>query len=201
MTQFVLLGLSLGFTAGVSPGPMLVLVIRETIERGWRAGRLVALAPLLTDLPMIGLGLLVVGALPALLVAGLGAAGGLFVIWLGIESLRPPAVQVAQRQRGSLLRALITNWLNPHPWVFWLVVGAPLLLDGWRSGGPGWVGGFLAAFYALLVGSKLVLAALVARSRQFLQGAAYRRVLQLSSLLLIGLGMSLIVEAVRGLGG
>lgn len=199
MVQWLLLGLSLGFTAGISPGPMLVLVIRETIERGWRGGRLIAFAPLLSDIPMIGLALLVVGSLPSLVVSALGIVGGLFIIWMGIDSLRPASVQIEQNERGSLLRALITNWLNPHPWIFWIVVGAPLVVDGWRSGGLSWVVSFLAAFYLLLVGSKLVLAALVAQSRQFLQGTAYRRVLQLSSLLLIGLGVSLIVEALRGL--
>lgn len=44
MLSSLLLGISYGFTAGVSPGPMLGLVITQTLRRGWRAGNLVAFA-------------------------------------------------------------------------------------------------------------------------------------------------------------
>ncbi len=54
MTAFLLQGIVLGFAAGISPGPMLGLVISQTLRYGWRAGNLVALAPLFTDIPIIG---------------------------------------------------------------------------------------------------------------------------------------------------
>ena len=198
MLAFFLIGLGFGFTAGISPGPMLGLVIRETLEHGWRAGCIIALAPLLTDVPVIGLALLLIGAAPSWLVTGLGLIGGVFVIWLGIDTLRsaPPTLPFLPTTvlRGSLWRGLLTNWLNPHPWIFWITVGVPQLIMGWRQGGIGWPLLFLSGFYALLVGSKVLLASLVHGSRRWLHGAAYRWVLRGSGVLLIGLGVLLILQ-------
>jgi MFS family permease len=53
MITALLIGISYGFAAGVSAGPLLGLVITQTLQGGWRAGNLVALAPLLSDLPII----------------------------------------------------------------------------------------------------------------------------------------------------
>ncbi len=45
MEAYLIQGIVLGFVAGISPGPMLDLVINQTLHHGWRAGNLVALAP------------------------------------------------------------------------------------------------------------------------------------------------------------
>ncbi|NCD26558.1 MAG: hypothetical protein EOL86_13335, partial [Deltaproteobacteria bacterium] len=46
-------GLVLGLSAGLSPGPLLTLMLSETLRHGVRAGLLVAVAPLISDLPII----------------------------------------------------------------------------------------------------------------------------------------------------
>ena len=53
MFEFLLVGISLGLTSGMSPGPLLTLVISETLNHGLKAGIKVALAILITDIPMI----------------------------------------------------------------------------------------------------------------------------------------------------
>lgn len=197
MLEFLLKGLILGFTAGVLPGPMLGLVIRETLQHGRRAGQLVAIAPLLTDAPIIILALFVVGAIPVWATRTLGLVGGGFVVWMGIDALRTPvSTATTSGNFGSLGRAVVTNLLNPHPWLFWLPIGGPLLVQGWRNGSIGWVGPFLLGFYTLLVGSKVVLAEVVGRSRHFLQGRPYRWLIQASGILLIVLGALLVVEQI-----
>ncbi len=197
MLEFLLKGLILGFTAGISPGPLLAMTIRETLQHGRRAGQLVAIAPLITDAPIIALALLLVGVMPLWAARTLGLVGGGFVIWMGLDALRTQAVSDTPAAAfGSLRRAVVANLLNPNPWIFWLPVGGPLLVDAWRQGGALWVLLFLLGFYLLLVGNKLMLAELVSRSRRFLQGRAYRRVLQASGVLLIGLGILLIVEQI-----
>ncbi len=169
MIASLILGVSYGFAAGVSPGPMLGLVISQTLRRGWRAGNLVALAPLFSDLPIVALAVLLAGRLPRAGLGWLGVAGGLFVIYLGIESIRAARAVVGGDQadaadqsraaadpaRCVLWRAVATNLLNPHPYLFWATAGAPLLLQTSSDSGAGGAALFLAGFYALLVGSKL----------------------------------------------
>ena len=41
--RYVLLGLTLGLGSGISPGPLLALVISTTLARGFKAGARVAL--------------------------------------------------------------------------------------------------------------------------------------------------------------
>ena len=46
-------GTLFGLAAGFSPGPLTVLVIGETLRHGLRSGLQVAIAPVLTDIPVI----------------------------------------------------------------------------------------------------------------------------------------------------
>ena len=168
-----------GLSGGLSPGPLLALVVAETLARGRRAGLAVAAAPLLTDGPIIAAAVLLLGRIensePALGIVNL--AGGALLASYGIAGLKGgegSVEEVAAKTRvwGSLGKGVAVNLLNPSPYLFWLTVGAPMLL---RAYGAGWMtaAGFLVAFYIGLVGSKAVLAVLVARSRSVLRGSGY----------------------------
>lgn len=196
----VLLGLTLGFGAGIAPGPMLALVIRSALQSGFAAGARMACTPLLTDLPVIVVAALLAGGLPERALGALGVAGGLFVVRLGIDALRedptpeaaPPGSAAADLRRG-----IATNLLSPHPWLFWLTVGAPILADG----GAGEDAVFLVTFYALLVGAKAAIAGLVASQRDRLaRGRGYAIALRGSGVLLVATGILLLAEGVRTLG-
>ena len=76
----LLAGLSLGLGAGLAPGPLLALVVTSTLERGFGAGVRVAIAPLLTDAPIIGLTVAVVSSVSDSWLRGLAIAGGADVI-------------------------------------------------------------------------------------------------------------------------
>ena len=158
----LLLGLSLGLGAGLAPGPLLALVIRSTLQDGIAAGVRVAFSPLLTDVPIIVVAVLLAASLPEEALGVLGLAGGGFVIWLGVEALREEpapaeAAAGAAAPQRDLLRGALTNALSPHPWLFWITVGAPILAEGDVSDAVL----FLAAFYLLLIGTKVVLAVTV----------------------------------------
>ena len=201
MLAYLLQGIILGFAAGISPGPMLGLVISQTLRRGWRAGNLVALAPLISDAPIILLMVFVLGSLPALFLHGLSLVGGGFVIYLGIESLRSLKAEVTVdtqvSSRHVLLSAVATNFMNPHPYLFWATVGGTLLIQSFAVGGIVASTAFVVSLYALLVGTKLSIAFLLSRSQAWLKGRTYHMMLIGSGLLLIGLGLLLIWEGVQ----
>lgn len=200
----LLLGLTLGIGAGVAPGPLLAVVIRTTLKGGFGAGARVALGPLLTDVPIIVVAVVLASALPDQALAALGIAGGLFLLWLGLDALRdvPAPVEAAVGERvaigaaGSLRRGAVVNLLNPHPWVFWIAVGVPILGDGSVADGVL----FVVPFYVMLIGAKLVVAAALGAGRErLLRGAGYRRALRASGVLLLAAGVVLAVEGIRQL--
>jgi threonine/homoserine/homoserine lactone efflux protein len=187
---YLLSGLLLGLSAGLAPGPLLTLVVSETLRHGSRAGVRVALAPLITDLPIILLTLLMVNGLSRFqpILAGISGLGGLVLIRLGYDSLRTKGIDPEPGLRpptGTALgKGVAVNFLSPHPWLFWFSVGAPLLLKA-NSEGPLFALGFVAVFYLLLVGCKLLLAQLLGRYRALLTGPIYLWTMRLLGLLLI----------------
>lgn len=193
--ELTLLGSGLGLAAGLSPGPLLTLLIAVSIERGFPAGARVALAPLLTDAPIVVLSLLLLKDLPTSFLGALTLLGGLFVAHLGLRSLRQrdpaaPADETPSAAARDLWHGAVVNFLNPHPWIFWIGVGAPTLVSGWRLN-PLDAVGYLVGFYVCIVGSKILLAWLAAQGGQTLRGPWFSRTLRLCGALLLFLGVVL----------
>jgi threonine/homoserine/homoserine lactone efflux protein len=110
-------------------------------------------------------------------------------------ALAEAAAGAAAPQR-DLLRGALTNALSPHPWLFWVTVGAPILAGGDASDAIL----FLAAFYLLLIGTKVVLAVTIGAGRdRLMRGRGYAVLLRASALLLLATGVLLAVEGVRTL--
>jgi threonine/homoserine/homoserine lactone efflux protein len=193
MLSYLALGFSMGLSAGLSPGPLLTLVITASLRSGFRGGMAVALAPLVSDLPIILLSVFLNNSLPVSALRCVGTVGALVVIWLGIEALRAshhallpgdPGAQAAPQR--ELWRGALVNLLNPHPYLFWMTVGGPAVVSGWRIS-PWYTLAFLLSFYVLLIGSKVVVAWLVSRKAGSLSVTWYRRILAGCGLLLFGM--------------
>lgn len=192
------LGLSLGLSAGISPGPLLALVVTASLRSGLAGGLRVALAPLITDVPIITLSVLLLDLLPWEALRWVGTGGGLVVIWMGVGALRSAQAATLPGDSGALAdprqelwRGVVVNALNPHPYLFWATVGGPALVSGWRTS-PWNALAFLVPFYTLLVGSKIVIAWLVSRQAEGLSMTWYRRVLAGCGLLMLVMGALLI---------
>ena len=196
--DFFLLGLGLGLAGGIAPGPLHLLVLTTSMQRGLAAGARVAIAPLLSDLPIVTAGVLAAGTLPYGVVRAMAFGGGLFIVYLGIDALRWRSEEEAEVAAVvDLRRGFLTNLLNPHPWLFWLGVGGPLLRSAWEDSVASAVW-FLLAFYLLLVGTKVLLAVAASRGSRFVDSAWYRWMIYVAAAAFMGMGIWLIVAAVRG---
>ncbi len=197
--EMIGLGLTIGLAAGVSPGPLMVLVITQTLRSGWRAGLLTAGAPLLSDAVVIAGALLVLDALPARALPVLGVIGGLYVIWSGVDSWRSrgerPAAEAGAVVSSAQVvrRSTLVNLLSPHPWITWATVLGPLTL-GAIDRSPAAGAALIVGFYVSLVGAKAGIAVLVAGGRRRLTDNGYRQTMRVASVLLLVAGLALIVE-------
>jgi threonine/homoserine/homoserine lactone efflux protein len=197
------IGVALGLAAGVAAGPLLALVLGAALERGFRAGARVAAAPLLSDAPIVLLSVLVLEGVPDALVAACSIAGGAFVVYLGVSELRgaapAPRAEAPGAGRRDVLRAVWVNLLNPHPWLFWLGVGGPLLVRA-ADHSHAAAAAFLLGFYTVMVGTKVFLAAAVAAGRRrLLAGRGYAIALRGTASLMIAVGLLLAIEGLRAL--
>ena len=195
----LLFGISLGFVAGVSPGPLMTLVLSSSLRRGFRAGAMTAMAPLISDTPVIVLSLVALRQVPESFLTVLTLAGGGLIAFLGIRTLAEARTLTEEEETGvagsaDLLRAALVNFLNPHPWLFWITVGAPFLLQAWGEA-PWQAVAFLLSFTGLLVGIKVVIAWAAAHGRRFMNERWYRIVIGACGALLVGLGLLLAVRA------
>jgi threonine/homoserine/homoserine lactone efflux protein len=94
-----------------------------------------------------------------------------------------------------LWQGALVNILSPHPWLFWIAIGAPTLSRAWDAR-PVYAFTFLLGFYALLVGGKIAVALAVAGGRRFLTDSWYRRLLAATGLLLCLFGVLLLWQLV-----
>jgi threonine/homoserine/homoserine lactone efflux protein len=203
MIEYLGKGTLLGLGAGFAPGPLLVLVISETIRHGIREGIKVSAAPLLTDIPILLVSLFILSKLSAVdaLLGILSMAGAGFILYLGWEGLKvkPIHIDPSQTVSNALRKGVITNALNPHPYVFYMTVGGPILIRALdQSAASAMI--FFGTFLFFLVGSKVVLALVTERSRSFLKGPIYLWIMRGLGLGLIVFSLALVREGLKLLG-
>ena len=159
MWIYLLQGIGYGLAAASQPGPFQTYIISQTLTRGWKRTLPAALAPLVSDGPIILL--CCACAQPGTCVA---AAVSLYcrrIVYFisrlrhiqshGKTLTRKPTSQ-NPRSGQSVLKAALMNALNPNPYIFWTLVTGPILLKGWRETPVNGIG-FLAGFYITMIGS------------------------------------------------
>ena len=203
MKSLLISGMVLGLSAGLSPGPMLTLVISQTLRHGIREGVKVALAPLLTDTPIVLACLLFLSVFsdmrPALGVISM--FGGFYLFYLGLNSIRFKTVDLQEDvDPKSLKKGLMVNFLNPSPYMFWVSIGGPLVIKT-SSTSLVAAAAFVIPFYLLLVGSKIVVAIVSGRSRNLLKSRHYTIILRILGLVLTGFGVMFLKDGLRYLLG
>jgi len=202
MIASMVAGLVLGLSAGFSPGPLSFLLISQTLKHGTREGIKVSFAPLFSDAPIIVLTMLVLTQIAGsqTILGLLSIMGGMFLLYLAYESFRTSGIELGQRDAPqSLTKGVVVNLLNPNPYVFWLTVGAPMVVKAWAET-PAAAVGFIVSFYGCLVGSKLLLAVLVGKSRNWFMGKPYVYLMRVLGVLLALYALMLFKEGLGMLG-
>lgn len=162
MWIYILQGVGFGMAAASQPGPFQTYLISQSLINGWRRTLPAALAPLVSDGPIIALCVLVLSQVPAGMEKALYAVSGLFILYLAFGSYKSwrrnnATVTADNSARQSVWKAALMNSLSPGPYIYWTLVTGPILVSGWRESAANGLG-FLAGFYVTIVA---VLAAII----------------------------------------
>ena len=180
MWLYIVQGIGYGFSAAVVPGPYQTFIISQTLTRGWKKVITAALAPLITDGPIIALCLFILNQVPLWFQRFLYIAGGLFILYLAFGAYKVWMefdVNISQLEsdtQQSLPKAVLMNFLSPGPYIYWSLVTGPILLKGWRETPPNGIG-FMAGFYVTMITSLVGIILLFGLAREL--GPKVNRVL------------------------
>jgi len=166
MIYYLITGIALGLSAGLSPGPLFALVLSETLNHGKKEGIKVAITPLITDIPIIIFSYFVIDlfANSQVVYGILSLGGGLFIGYLAYDMIREKEIDTSTRIKAqSIRKGVVANLLNPAPYIFWITIGIPTVIKGYETGIM-FVLLFVIPFYVCLVGSKILVAILISRT-------------------------------------
>ncbi len=204
MIHYLIMGALLGLSAGFAPGPLSTLVVSETMRHDIRAGVKVALAPLITDPPIIVLSVFILSRLTGFdIVLGIvSMIGGSLVFYMGVKSMQIKAAALSEGKvkSRSLLKGILVNFLSPHPYLFWLSVGAPTVTKATYSTGIFSAICYLISFYLMLVGAKVAMAVMVGKFKTILYGSFYLYTMRFLGLMLCVLAIFLFKDGFKLLG-
>jgi threonine/homoserine/homoserine lactone efflux protein len=130
-----------------------------------------SLVPLLSDLPIITLVLLILSQVPPAFILGIRFVGGFFLLYLTVNIVRmAAALKEEDATEGGeagvgLFKAVMVNFLNPNPYLYWGVISGPVLVAGWREA-PAFGIAMLAGFYATMIVVMAVMIVVISLARR-----------------------------------
>jgi threonine/homoserine/homoserine lactone efflux protein len=201
--EFLVSGIIFGLASGMSPGPLLALVFSETIKYGKKEGIKIAISPLITDLPIVLLALLALSNLVKynFIIGIISLFGAYYLIHLGVENLtaKIDKLEVKLEKKDALKRGVIANFLNPHPYLFWLSIGGEMIFKSMEVHISATVL-FILGFYSFLIGSKIGIASVVEKSRSFLKSKHYLYIVRVLGIALIVFALIFVKEGLELIG-
>ena len=192
-------GLALGIVEGVKPGPLLTMVIRETLSGGLRAGIWTAAAPIFTDGPLVIVSLLAaswISTQPTILIA-ISILGAGYLLKMGLEcfTIEPPSPDLAEIDvSDSFKRGVLTNLLNPNVYIFWFLIGGPLMASV-ADEEPLATVSYALTFLVSIIMVKSLIALAFDRTRGNLSHSTYKAVLSLCGLAMIVFAAGFVFQA------
>ncbi|MFZ5625776.1 MAG: LysE family transporter [Bacillota bacterium] len=202
-SELFLTSFLIGFSGAIMPGPLLTMVIKESLSRGWRTALALPVSHALLELALlIGLLLGVGQLLEQTLVKGIIAViGGLVLAWMGYDMLKSQLNPELAATVESSARVRLSPWLagsltsasSPYFWLWWATIGMSYIALS-RPLGPWGIGAFYTGHIAAdLVWYGGVILALT-QGRRLLSPRLYTWIIRICGLFLIYISLTFIYQ-------
>lgn len=200
MLPILLSVVTISLSGVMMPGLMFGVTITKSQRSPW-AGTLIALGHAVIEVPLILLIYFIFDQLieSSVLALVLSILGGSMIIWLGISMFRARTEMVHEEKDlpyNAFTAGIITSFLNPLIWLFWVTVGSLLIAEIAEYGTTGLVAFILVHWSCDLLWLSLV--SVLVYKTQALWGKRFQEWLFITcSLLLVGFGAWYITEGIQ----
>ena len=198
--EFFITGATLGLVAGITPGPLLTLVITETTTYNRKEGTKIALAPLLSDLPIVTLSILILSKMSSYnsILGVISFLGSAFLIYMAYETIKtkPTQLNSDSTTSHSYKKGFLANILSPHPYLFWILVGAPITLKAFKINILASIM-FVLGFYIFIIGSKIAIAIISEKTKNIFNNSSYLILIKVLAIFLIVFAIILIKDGLE----
>lgn len=195
-------------SGALMPGPLTITAIERAVRFGVSAGLLVAIGHAALELPTtialsLGLHLTELQILKAII----SFVGGVVFVLMGISMLGSSVkemnfvdgeVRNVRANIGSLLAGVVSSISNPYWFVWWVTIGASMIVTALNFG---WVG--VWAFYVGHILGDVIWLSIVSMAVRsgvkLLGGSAYNVLIKICGVFIICFGCVLLLVAVRSM--
>lgn len=201
MIQTFLLGLMIGLTGALVPGPTLVATINASVRGGWATGLRISAGHALVEacifvLIILGIGSIGISGQYSTVIA---VIGGTALLVFGILTLRSAGSAIPEGKAESVvanpyLAGFLTSIANPYFWMWWLTVGSALLLTAAQNA-LYFAVAFLAGHWLADFGWYTVVSASIHQGRKIFDERMYTWVLRVCGLFLMIFGSYYLASA------
>ena len=208
------LGLAIGFSGAVVPGPLFTATIKDTLRYGPLSGPLVCVGHLFVEIPIVialSLGVSYIINIP-LVRAFIGIVGGLGLFYLGIgiikdrkkyekmseenmKDLKSDGFKAKKEFITPLKTGFIFTILNPAIFLWWFTVGNGLVMRGLAIGFIGVFLLFLGHWIADISWYSFVSFSLF-KGKRFIKPKVYEVILLSCGILLLVIGLYFLYDSV-----
>ena len=198
--------LLIAYSGAVMPGPLLTYNINQSMRVGVRSGLLLITGHAILELATIALLFLGLGAFlstnSAQIVIGL--AGGTLLILFGAVMIKDVILGKArldlqgngkEKSGGLILNGIMISAMNPYFIIWWTVVGLGLMMTAFKAYGIIGIAVFFAGHLLADFSWYVLISFLASRSRKIMSEKAYKVIVVILALVLVGFGINFVIAA------
>lgn len=193
----------LSASGALAPGPLFFVTITHGAKSGTKSGILFAIAHSIIEFTLVmllAIGLLTVANQPTIKFA-VGAAGGAALVIFGAIQIRSslhetkPVASEGRANRSLFLIGAALTGLNPYFIIWWLTIGANLILLSLEFAGLGGVIFMYLCHVWIDYAWLTLVAGFAKKGAKLLQHRWYRLMIAVFGAILIYFGLSFLVDA------